>query len=187
MTTATWVAIIIAIAAIAFGVIMYLRAEHSRRLKRRFGPEYDRLVQERGTTSKAERELEHRSKRVEKFHIRGLTREERDRYAHEWQTAQEHFVDDPLGAVAEADRLVHSAMERRGYPVGEFDECAADLSVDHPTVVEHYRAAHDVAVRAARNQASTEDLRVALKHYRALFEDLLGYQVAEITGTGAKR
>jgi len=188
MTPITWVAIVIAILAIAFGIAMFLRTERTRKLKNKFGPEYDRAVQERGDSARAERELEHREKRVAKFHIRALNSEECDRYAHEWQTTQEHFVDDPRGAVAQADNLVQAAMKDRGYPITrEFDECAADLSVDHPHVVEHYRAAHEIAGRAAQNQASTEDLRLALKHYRALLEDLLGRHVEEITGTGARR
>lgn len=188
MTPITWVVIIIAILAIVFGIAMYFRAERTKKLKNKFGPEYDRTVQERGDTGRAERELEHREKRVEKFHIRPLTPEECDRYARAWQTTQEHFVDDPRGAVGGADSLVQSAMKDRGYPITrQFEECAADLSVDHPHVVEHYRAAHEIAERAARNEASTEDLRLALKHYLALLEDLLGRHVEEITGTGARR
>lgn len=188
MTPATWAAIIIAILAIVFGIVMYLRAERSRKLKNKFGPEYERVVHERGSATRAERELENRAKRVEKFHIRPLSREECDRYAQQWQATQERFVDDPRGAVTEADTLVQSAMKSRGYPVArEFEERAADLSVDHSLVVEHYRAAHDIAGRSARNEASTEDLRVAFTHYRALFEDLLGYHMSEITGTGARR
>jgi len=188
MTPVTWVLLIVAILAIVFGLLMYFRAEHSRKLKNKFGPEYDRVLHERGSATRAERELEHRAKRVEKFNIRSLTPEECDRYAHDWQKTQERFVDDPRGAVTEADDLVNSAMKSRGYPVSrEFDERAADLSVDHSVVVEHYRAAHDIAGRAQRNEASTEDLRLALQHYRALFEDLLGYHVAEIIGTGEKR
>jgi hypothetical protein len=179
---------LIAIVAIAFGIVMYLRAERSKKLKSKFGPEYERLVRERGNEQRAESELEHREKRVEKFNIRPLTREERDQFARTWQITQEHFVDDPRGAVAEADRLVLSALKTRGYPIArEFEERAADISVDHPRVVEHYRAAHEIADRAARNEASTEDLRLALKHYRALFEDLLGSHVTEIVGTGARK
>lgn len=188
MTPITWVILIIAILAIVFGAWMYLKARRSTQLKNKFGPEYDRVVHERGNSWKAERELEYRAKRVEKFNIHPLTREECDRYAHEWQKTQENFVDDPRGAVTEADNIVHSAMKARGYPIArEFDERAADLSVDHPAVVEHYRAAHDIAGRAARNEASTEDLRIALQHYRALFEDLLGYHMTETTETGARR
>jgi len=136
----------------------------------------------------AERELEHREKRVEKFQIRPLSNEERERFTEEWRMTQEKFVDDPRGAVAEADGLVHRAMKTRGYPIaGEFDDRAADLSVDHPRVVEHYRAGHEIAARDATNAASTEDLRLAMRHYRELFEDLLGHHVAEVTGARGVR
>lgn len=182
MTPLTWLLLIIAILAIAFAVVVGLRTR-TKKLRSRFGPEYDRVVQERGSTLEAERELEHRAKRVEKFHIRTLTKQESDQFAREWRTTQEKFVDDPRGAVADADRLVHRTMKAIGYPIGgEFEDRAADLSVDHPGVVEHYRAAHDIATRDGRNQVSTEDLRIAMKHYRALFEDLLGRHVEEITG-----
>ena len=187
MTSTTLIAILIVVAAIIFGIFMYVQIERSKKLKRKFGPEYDRVVRERGSSIKAERELEHRTKRVGNFNIHSLTREERDRFAHEWQTTQEHFVDDPRGAVADADNLVNSAMRSCGYPLaGEFEERAADLSVDHPAVVEHYRSAHEIANRAARNEATTEDLRIGFKHYRALFEDLLDTHVVPITGTGAR-
>jgi len=188
MTSLTWVILVIAIIAVAFAVIAALKVR-TKKLKSRFGPEYDRVVRERGSTLTAERELEHREKRVEKFHIRPLSNEERDRFTDEWRVTQERFVDDPRGAVAEADRLVHTAMKMRGYPIaGEFEDRAADLSVDHPRVVEHYRAAHDIAVRDERNPASTEDLRLAMRHYRELFEDLLGRPVQEVTGSrGVKR
>jgi hypothetical protein len=188
MTPAGWVIIIIAIAAIGLGALIYISTRRSKYLRRKFGPEYDRAVNEHGNRVRAERELEHRSKRVERFNIRSLTRDERERYAREWEATQGRFVDDPQGAVAEADDLVHAVMKSKGYPVARvFDENVSDLSVDHPLVVQNYRAAHDIAVRAAQNKASTEDLRVALKHYRALYEDLLGDHVTEITGTGAKR
>jgi len=176
---------LIAITAIAFAVVIAFKAR-TKKLRSQFGPEYDRLVRERGSALTAERELEHRAKRVEKFQIRPLSRDECDQFARDWRATQERFVDDPRGALAEADSLVHNAMKSQGYPIGgEFDERVADLSVDHPRVVEHYRAGHEIAVRDTRNRASTEDLRVAMTHYRALFEDLLGRHVDEVTG--AKR
>jgi len=182
MTSLTWVVLVIAIVAIAFAVLMAFKVR-TRKLRSRFGPEYDRVVRERGSALTAERELEHRAKRVENFRIRSLSNGECDQFAHDWRVTQERFVDDPRGALAEADRLVHRVMKTRGYPIGgEFDGLAADLSVDHPRVVEHYRAGHEIAVRDERNRASTEDLRVAMKHYRALFEDLLGRHVEEVTG-----
>ncbi len=182
MTPLNWALVIIAILAIALAIIVSLRTR-TKKLRSRFGPEYDRVVREQGSTVRAERELEHREKRVSNFSIRRLSDQESEQFAREWRSTQEKFVDDPRGAVADADRLVHRTMKARGYPIGgEFDDRAADLSVDHPLVVEHYRAAHDIAVRDGRNAASTEDLRLAMKHYRALFEDLLGRQVGEVTG-----
>jgi hypothetical protein len=187
MTPLTWVILVIAIIAIGFAVMMALKVR-TKKLRSRFGPEYDRVVRERGSTLTAERELEHREKRVEKFHIRPLSSEEHDRFTDEWRVTQEKFVDDPRGAVAEADSLVHRAMKARGYPIaGEFEDRAADLSVDHPRVVEHYRAAHEIAARDSRNAASTEDLRLAMRHYRELFEDLSGRHVEEVTGAKGVR
>jgi hypothetical protein len=140
-------------------------------------------VSERGSTFKAEHELELRTKRVERLHLRRLSPAEAEAFAAEWRAVQERFVDDPRGAVGDADRLVERAMKARGYPTGgEFDEQVADLSVEHGHVTSNYRAAHDIAARDARDQASTEDLRIAMKHYRALFEDLLARRVEETTG-----
>jgi hypothetical protein len=167
---------------IALAVFVALKAR-TKKLKSKFGPEYDRVVEAQGSTMTAEKELEHRAKRVQNFKIHALSVTESDRFAREWRTTQELFVDDPRTALADADRLVHSAMKARGYPIGdEFDQRAADLSVDHPGVVEHYRAGHDIATSDARRPASTEDLRLAMKHYRVLFEDLLGRRVDEVTG-----
>lgn len=167
---------------IAVAIVLAFKAR-TRKLKTRFGPEYDRVVQATGGTLAAQKELEQRAKRVENFKIHTLSKPESDMFASEWRETQEKFVDDPRVALADADRLVHRAMKARGYPIGEeFDQRAADLSVDYPGVVEHYRAAHDMAVGDARRPASTEDLRVAMKHYRALFEDLLGRRVDEVTG-----
>lgn len=179
MTTVAWVILIIAIVVIA-GVLVAWKRERSKQLRSRFGPEYDHLVQEKGSATRAEKELEYRAKRVEKFNIRPLSPEECDRFANQWRVAQEHFVDDPRRAVAEADDLVHGAMKARGYPIGgDFEDRAADISVDHANVVEHYRAAHDIAVRDSHNPVSTEDLRTAMKHYRVLFEDLLDRRVSQ--------
>jgi hypothetical protein len=183
MTTAAWVILAVAIVAIAIAGLMAWKMRHTKELRNKFGPEYDHLVQERGSAARAEKELEYRAKRVEKLHIRPLTREECGRFAAQWRAAQERFVDDPRGSVADADRLVHEAMKLRGYPLaGEFQEREGDLSVDHPIVVEHYRAAHAIAMRDGRGQATTEDLRTAMKHYRTLFEDLLDERVTAYGG-----
>jgi hypothetical protein len=144
----------------------------NQRLAMKYGPEYQRLVHQ-ASPREAAKEIGRREKRVELFQIRPLSDPERSRYAADWQRTQARFVDDPAGAVGEADRLVASLMTARGYPVAEFEQRAADISVDHPLVVDHYRAAHDIALRHERREASTEDLRQALVHYRALFSELL--------------
>jgi hypothetical protein len=181
MTTTGWIILIVAI-VLVLGTILLLKAR-SRKLKSRFGPEYDRVVRERGSAMTAERELEKRAQRVEKFKVHPLSDAECQQFAGEWREAQARFVDDPRGALSDADRLVNRAMKARGYPVGgEFTQRAADLSVDHPRVVEHYRIGHEIAESDAKQAASTEDLRLAMKHYRALFEDLLGRPVEETTG-----
>lgn len=181
MTPTAWAFLIIAVIAILVAVFFAL-STRTKKLRSRFGPEYERTVREQGSTLKAERVLEQREKRIQNLHIRPLNAEEVDRFAGEWRAVQERFVDDPRGAVAEADRLVHRTMQARGYPIAnEFEERAADLSVGHGAVVEHYRVAHEIAARDGRNAATTEDLRLAMKHYRALFEDLLGRHVAEFT------
>jgi hypothetical protein len=181
MTSTAWVFLIIAIAAIILAGFFALQTR-SKKLRSRFGPEYDRTVREQGSTMKAERELEHREKRVHGLQIHPLTNEQTEHFAAEWRAVQEKFVDDPRGAVAEADRVVHRTMQARGYPIArEFEDRAADLSVEHAPVVEHYRIAHDIAARDGRNAASTEDLRLAMKHYRALFEDLMGRSVEQFS------
>lgn len=173
MNTITVVAIVIAVLAIGFGVYMYIQRERTKHLRSRFGPEYDRLVDRYGNQSKAEGDLLDRERRVEKLHIRELDAGEAARFGTAWREEQARFVDSPHKAVANADRLVGELMKARGYPVGDFEQRAADISVDHPLVVDNYRAAHDVAGRSGRGEASTEDLRQAMVHYRILFEDLL--------------
>jgi hypothetical protein len=130
-------------------------------------------VRERGGPGEAERELRARAERVEQLHIRELPPEESARYAQEWRAVQAHFVDDPGQAIAEADRLIGEVMQARGYPLGDFSQRAADVSVDHPRVVEHYRAGHALAERSASGEATTEDQRQAMVHFRALFEELI--------------
>jgi hypothetical protein len=173
MNTLTVVLIIIAVLAIAFGAFMYFQWERTKRLRSKFGPEYDRAVDQYGSQRKAEDDLQHRQIRIEKLHIRDLDPTQAERFADAWQSEQRRFVDAPKEAVANADRLVGDLMKARGYPVGDFEQSAGDISVDHPLVVQNYRAAHDLALRDSRSQASTEDLRQAMVHYRALFEDLL--------------
>lgn len=173
MNAVTLILIIVAVAAIAFGVFMYIQKERTRRLRGQFGPEYDRLLDDKGSQRKVEDELLKRQKRIEKLHIRDLTQAESDRFSGAWRSVQAKFVDAPNAAVAEADRLVRDVMTARGYPMSDFEQRAADISVDHPNVVQNYRAARDIAARDAGGKATTEDLRQAMVHYRALFEDLL--------------
>jgi hypothetical protein len=170
----TQTALVVLAAIVVAGLLMwsFMKQRRSDALKERFGPEYDHLAKERGLT-KAERELDRRAKRVEKLTLRPLPASDRDRYVDLWKAEQARFVDDPRSAIHEADHLVEEVMRRRGYPVGDFDQRAADISVDHPHVVENYRAAHAIAVRLERGNAATEDLRQAMIHYRTLFEDLL--------------
>jgi hypothetical protein len=152
---------------------MYWQKRRSEQLRNRFGPEYDRVVEESRDRRKAETELEKREKRVERLHIRSLPANDLRRFTESWRTVQEQFIDDPKRAVTDADRLVGELMQARGYPVADFEQRAADVSVDHPRFVENYRAAHDIAARDRRGEASTEDLRQALVYYRGLFEELL--------------
>ncbi len=161
------------IAVIAVAVWLYLQKRRTAELQTRFGPEYDRAVREQQDPRRAERVLEERKERVEQLQIRALANEECERFAERWRSVQARFVDDPKGATSEADRLVGEVMQARGYPVGDFEQRAADVSVNHPRVVEHYRAAHTIALRHERGETETEDLRQAMVHYRALFEDLL--------------
>jgi hypothetical protein len=167
------VLVIALVAAIGAAIWFYMRNRRSAALQDRFGPEYDRALAEHRDQRQAERELEERAERVERLQIRPLARDERDRFAERWQSVQAQFVDDPTGATGEADQLVGEVMATRGYAVGDFEQRAADVSVNHPRVVEHYRAAHIIALRNARGDADTEQLRQALVHFRALFEDLL--------------
>jgi FtsZ-interacting cell division protein ZipA len=172
------VIVIVAIVVIALIVaaIVLMRQRQSQQLQEGFGPEYERTVEERGGDRReAEAELRERRQRRDEFEVRDLEPAARDRYADRWRDAQRRFVDEPAPAVGEADALVIEVMRDRGYPVAdEFDQRAADVSVDHPVVVEHYRAAHDISGRATAGDASTEDLRQAMVHFRALFVELLG-------------
>jgi len=172
--TTTQIAILIAVAVVIVAVIVYaIQRRRSERLRQHFGPEYDRAVAEGGNRRRAEAVLEQRTERVKKFHIRPLTVDDKARFAEQWERVQAHFVDAPAGAVAEADQLLGDIMATCGYPMGDFEQRAADISVDHPIVTQNYRAAHEIAIRQAKGQASTEDLRRAMIHYRSLFEDLV--------------
>jgi hypothetical protein len=173
------VLILVALVVVGGGVWLYLQKRRTEQVRDRFGPEYDRAVTQHGDQRGAQAELEARQQRVEQLAIRPLAPPDQARFAAAWRAAQAHFVDDPKAATADADRLVSEVMQARGYPVGEFEQRAADVSVDHPLVVENYRAARAIALRNERGEASTEDLRQAMVHYRALFEDLLESEKAE--------
>lgn len=166
------IGIIAGIALIAVALII-IGQRRTRDLSDKFGPEYDRTLQSMRDRGKAESDLLRRSERVEKMAIRPLAPADRERFEQSWKEDQARFVDDPRAAVKEADRLVADLMQVRGYPVGDFDQQAADLSVAHPHVIDKYRTAHDIAQRDERGEANTEDLRNAMVHYRALFTDLL--------------
>lgn len=172
----TWVWIVIAVVAVVvvLGVVWSaVRTRRTQTLQDRFGPEYDRTVEQSGGRREAERELAERQKRHDELDLKPLSPEARDRYVAQWRETQGLFVDDPTGAVSRADELVQKVMRERGYPVDDFEQRAADISVDHPELVERYRTANGIARASERGEASTEDLRHSVRHYRALFVELL--------------
>jgi hypothetical protein len=177
LTTTQWIVLLAVVAlavgaAIAFYSARSLRRRHAE-LRHRFGPEYDREVEQRGSVARAERELLAREKRIDKQRLQPLPEVERARFAEDWVQVQARFVDDPSAAVQAADELIKAVMTARGYDTESFDQRVADLSVDHAGVIQHYRAAHDLAAANREGRADTEDLRQAVVHYRALFDDLL--------------
>jgi len=177
----TWLIVVIAIAVLAVIGLLALNAARRRRTERlrdRFGPEYERTVEGRGRRG-AESELQEREARREQIQLRDLEPGERERFAGAWKNSQAEFVDSPEGAVGNADDLVQDVMRARGYPVEDFDQRSADISVDHPGLVQDYRAAHGITLAHQQGQASTEDLRQAMVHYRSLFAELLGERQPE--------
>ena len=169
-----WVLVGVIVALLAVIGALVARQQRSRRLKQDFGPEYRRAVAEHGDQRSAEKELAARRQRVQKFEIRPLSRASRERYTERWGATQRYFVDEPRAAVGEAHALVQEVMRERGYPVDDdFEQRAADISVDHPHVVENYRAAHEISLQARNGDASTEQLRRSMVHFRSLFDDLL--------------
>ena len=184
MPTWAWIIIGVAAAIVVLAAIAaaWTRKRRSAGLQERFGPEYERTVAERGKRGKAEGELAERERKREKLDIVPLSPESRQKYGDTWRNVQARFVDDPGGTVGDADRLVTDVMRERGYPIDDFDQRAADLSVDHPEVVENYRSAHAIYVSHERGRATTEDLRQAFVHYRALFEELLEERVPASQG-----
>ena len=169
-----WIVIGVIVAIVVLGVVFSaLRTRRSRSLQDQFGREYDRTVDKAGGRREAERELAERQKRHDELELKPLSDDARERYLQQWQVTQGRFVDDPTGAVSEADNLVQRVMRDRGYPVDDFEQRAADISVEHPELVEKYRTANGIARASERGEASTEDLRHSVRHYRALFVELL--------------
>lgn len=173
---AAWIWVVIGIAVVAaLGLVAWqgLARRRSGRLRQRFGPEYNRLVNSAESKRDAEAELQAREERRRQLDIQPLSERARDRYVQDWQAVQAQFVEDPRAAVASADSLIQAVMAERGYPVEDFEQRANDISVDHPRVVENYREGHRLAQASADGNETTEDLRQAMRHYRALFEELL--------------
>jgi hypothetical protein len=183
MDTWVWILIAVVAALVVLGVLWYVAQQRrTRALQDRFGgSEYDRTLEQEGGRRSAERELREREKRHEELELRPLSPEARRGFQQEWDETQGEFVDDPKGAVARADQLVQRVMKERGYPVEDFDQRAADISVDHPDLVEKYRTADGIARASERGEASTEDLRHSVRHYRALFIELLGTDDAGVS------
>lgn len=179
MPTAVWIAVAFAI-LIVIGLGIYFAVGRGRTLslRSRFGPEYDRTVEATGGQREAERELDARRERRRQFEIRELEPAVQSQYAEQWRAVQARFVDEPTQALRDADGMVTEIMTRRGYPMDEFEQMAADVSVDHPREIEDYRAAHAISEASTRDEASTEDMRLGIQHYRSLFESLLGQEVS---------
>jgi hypothetical protein len=169
----TLLIVLAVIAVLAVGALLWSRQRQSKHLRSQFGPEYERELEEKGSHRKAEAELAAREKRVNKLDIRPLEPAARDGFKLRWTQVQARFVDDPPGAVSEADNLLGGVMSSRGYPVSDFEQRAGDISVHHPEVVKHYRAGHDITLRHERGEANTEELRQAMIHYRELFVELV--------------
>ncbi|MBV9817200.1 MAG: hypothetical protein JOZ07_02475 [Solirubrobacterales bacterium] len=171
----TWVLVGVIVVLLIIVAVFAVREQRTRQLRREFGPEYDRVVAERDGQQAGERELRERRERIDSFEIRDLDPAAQRRYAQRWHATQRRFVDEPEAAVGEAHLLVQEVMRERGYPVeGDFEQRAADISVDHADVVDNYREAHAISVRAQDGGASTEQLRQSMVHFRALFDELLG-------------
>jgi hypothetical protein len=169
------IAILVGAALICGFVWWQNQSKRSKGLRERFGPEYEHVVGEAEKRRDAERELEQRAARVERLHLKDLEPDARQRYSEQWVSVQARFVDDPNEAIFTAHQLVQQVMAARGYPITDFEQQAADVSVDHPEVVRNYRVAHDIMKKHEDGGATTEDLRQAMVHYRALFNELLGF------------
>ena len=185
ISTQTWIILggVVVLLLFAVGAWVSYKKKQSQRLQQQFGPEYGRTVHEFGSQTKGESELKARKKRVERLNILPLAAPDAARFSEAWKVLQGRFVDDPKGVFVQADQLVRELMARRGYPVGDFERRAADISVDHPAVVDHYRAAQAIAARNERAEADTEELRTAVVHYRVLFNELLEVKESKVEVT----
>ena len=180
MNTTTYFIIAVVLVVVVLGAILapiFARRRRSDRLHDQFGSEYDHTVQAMGGKKKAHAELDERQKHVQALDIRPLSVTERERYLADWAAVQSKFVDEPGRAIVDADRLIVDVMKIRAYPISDFEQRAADVSVSYPTLVTNYRAAREIAIRNEQNQADTEELRQAMIHYRSLFEELLGPEI----------
>jgi len=189
LDTQTWgiIAAVVVLGLAALGAWFLYQKKQSQKLQERFGPEYGRTVNELGSRTKGESELKAREKRVERLEIIALSPSEAARFSEAWQALQGRFVDNPKGVVVQAEQLVRELMQKRGYPMGDFERRAGDISVDHPDVVANYRAAQAIAVRDRQGSADTEELRKAVVHYRALFDELLEVREARQEMIAEKR
>ncbi|WP_026412943.1 hypothetical protein [Actinomadura oligospora] len=186
MSTAVMVVVaVVVVALVAVVVAAAARQARTRRLRRRFGPEYDRAVERQGGRAAAEHELMDRERRHGELSLRDLDPGQRELYRGQWTQVQERFVDAPEAALDQADRLVTVVMDKRGYPARDFEDRAAHLSVEHGRALDHYRRGRDIRLRATREKTSTEDLRQAMVHYRALFEDLVPEHAGDRAGERA--
>jgi hypothetical protein len=167
------VVVVLGLVAVTIAAWFFMSQQRTKALRARFGPEYDRALKAEGTAKQAEQILQERQQRVAKLEIKALSEQQRNEFAQDWEHEQARFVDNPVIAVANADRLVKEVMRVRGYPVTDFQQRVADVSVDHPVVAQNYRLAHDIAIASNREDVGIEKLRQAMIHYRALFADLL--------------
>ena len=184
MDTTLMLVVLVVLALVAVAAWLLMRKKESQTLEKSFGPEYNRAVEEMGSRPKAEAELKARKKRVDQLPIAPLAPAEAEHFSQSWRALQARFVDSPKGVLADADQLVCELMQKRGYPMGDFERRAADISVHHPAVVHHYRAAHEIARRDREAEVDTETARQAVIHYRALFSELL--EVEEPRATPAE-
>jgi len=177
------IVLIIVLLVIVAAALFAVRASQRKKLQSTFGPEYDRVVADTGSRADAEKELRERERRHAELQLKELSPESKAHYSAAWEETQIQFVDDPETAVATADDLVTRLIDERGYPTGDYDDRLANLSVEHARTLGHYRDAHEISTRSRNGEASTEDLRQALVHYRALFADLLGEEPVQTTTT----